>query len=114
MHANIGFSTYYSMPTPCFSNAILTRSETKLQHTHNHVQWNLSTTDTLGTEKQFAIQKFPLFRGYFICIAMYLDPQKQSVIERFSLLGEFVNRGSTVCTVHTKIVKHLNTHLSYG
>ena len=29
-------------------------------------------------------------------IALYLDPQRQSVIERFSLLGEFVTRGSTV------------------
>ena len=29
-------------------------------------------------------------------IAIYLDPQKQSVIERFVLLGEFVMRGSAV------------------
>ena len=53
---------------------------------------NLSTTDTLGAEKQFVIQRFPLFRGCFICIAVYLDPQKWSAIERFSLLGEFVIR----------------------
>ena len=29
-------------------------------------------------------------------IAIYLDPQKQSAIERFVLLGEFVMRGSAV------------------
>ena len=61
-----------------------------------HIQKNLSMTDTLGPEKQVAIQRFPLFRSYFICIAIYLDPQKQSVIERFSLLGEFVISSSTV------------------
>jgi hypothetical protein len=64
--------------------------------TNSSIQWNLSITDTLGPEKQFVVQRFPLFRGYFICIAIYLDPQKQSVIERFPLLGEFVIRGSTV------------------
>ena len=52
--------------------------------------------DTLGPEKQFVIQRFPLFRGYFICIAICLDPRKQSAIERFLLLGEFVTRGATV------------------
>ena len=57
---------------------------------------NLSITDTLGPEKQFVIQRFPLFRGYYICIAIHLDPQKQSVMERFSQLGEFVMSGSTV------------------
>ena len=55
--------------------------------------------DTLGPEKQFAIQRFPLFRGYFVCIAIYLVPQKQSVIERFLLLGEFVVRGLTVVII---------------
>ena len=64
------------------------------------IQWNLCITDTLGTEKQFAVQRFPLFRGYFIHIAIYLDPEKQSVIERFSLLVEFVIRGSTVMCTH--------------
>ena len=54
------------------------------------IQWNLSIMDTLGTEKQFIVQRFPLFRGYLICTAIYLVPQKLSVIERFSLLGEFV------------------------
>ena len=38
------------------------------------VQWNLSIMDTLRTEKQFVIQRFPLFRGYFIDIAIYLNP----------------------------------------
>ena len=28
-------------------------------------------------------------------IAIHLDPQKQSVVERFPLVGEFVVRGST-------------------
>ena len=51
------------------------------------IQLNLSITDTLGPEKQFVIQRFPLFRGYLISIAISLDPQKQSVIERFLLLG---------------------------
>ena len=60
------------------------------------IQGNVSITDTLGPEKQLVVQRFPLFRGYFIHIAIYLDPQKQSVIESFSLLGEFVMRGSTV------------------
>ena len=60
------------------------------------IQWNLSITDTLGTEKQFVIQRFPLFRGCFIYMAIHSDPQKQSVIERFPLLGEFVIRGSSV------------------
>ena len=50
---------------------------------------------TLETEKQFVIRRFSLFRDYFICIAIYLDPQKQSVIERFLLLGEFVVRDSS-------------------
>ena len=62
-----------------------------------YIQRKVSIIDTLGTEKQFVIQRFPLFRGCFICTAIYLDPQKQSVIERFSLLGEFVIRGSTEC-----------------
>ena len=31
-----------------------------------------------------------------MCTAIYLDPQKQSVIEKFPLLGEFVIRGSSV------------------
>ena len=31
-----------------------------------------------------------------MCIIVYLGPHKQSVIERFLLLGEFVIRGSTV------------------
>ena len=70
--------------------------------THMHalyiIQWNLSITDALGTEKQFVIQRFPLFRGYFTHITTYLDPQGQSVIERFPLFGEFVIRGSSVYT----------------
>ena len=62
---------------------------------YSRLEWNLSITDTLGPEKQFVIQRFPLLRGYFICTAIYQVPQKQSVIERFPLLGEFVIRGST-------------------
>jgi hypothetical protein len=50
----------------------------------------------LGPEQQLVALKFPPFRDYSICIAIYLDPQKQSVIERFLLLGEFVIRGSAV------------------
>jgi hypothetical protein len=34
------------------------------------------TSDTLGPEKQFIIQRFPLFKGRLTCIAIYLDPQK--------------------------------------
>ena len=33
--------------------------------------------------------------AHFIHIAIYLDPHKQSVIERFPLLGKFVIRGFT-------------------
>ena len=46
-------------------------------------------THTLGTEKQFVVQRFTLFRSYFTHITIYLDPQKQSFVERFPLL----NRG---------------------
>ena len=46
-----------------------------------------------GYTEQSVIERFPLFRGYFICTAMNLDPQKQSVIERFQVLEEFVTRG---------------------
>ena len=60
------------------------------------IQWTLSIMDTLGTKKQFIVQRFTLFRGYLKCTAIYLDPPKLSVIERFSLLGEFVKRGFTV------------------
>ena len=60
-----------------------------------YVQWNLSITNTLGTEKQCAIKRFPLLRrGCFTSIGIRLDPPKQSVMERFSLLEEFVIRGS--------------------
>ena len=52
------------------------------------VQWNLSITDALVTEKHFVMQRFPPFGGYFTCVTIYLDPQKQSVIERFMLSGE--------------------------
>ena len=63
--------------------------------THVVVQWDLSIMDTLGLEKQFVIQRVPLFRGCFICTTFYADPQKQSVIERFPPLGEFVISNST-------------------
>ena len=59
-----------------------------------YMQWNLSITDTLGPEKQFVTQRYPLLRGYFTCIAIYLVPQKQSVIERLPLVGEFVIIGA--------------------
>jgi hypothetical protein len=54
-----------------------------------------TVTDTLGPENQFAVQRFPLFRGYFMCIAIYLDPYEQSAtVCQTPLLGEFVIRGS--------------------
>ena len=40
-----------------------------------YIQRNLSITDTLGPDEQFAIQRFPLFRGYFTCATIYLVPQ---------------------------------------
>ena len=46
--------------------------------------------DTSGTEKQFAMQRFPLFSGCFTCIIIYLDPHKQSVIESFLICGELI------------------------
>ena len=52
--------------------------------------------DTLGTDKGVVIQRFPLIRGYFVRIAIYLDPHKQSVMEKFSLLGTFVVRSSAI------------------
>ena len=42
------------------------------------------------------MQRFPLLRGCFTCMTIYLDPHKQSVIQRFPLLGNFVIRGPTV------------------
>ena len=51
----------------------------------------------LGAEKGVVIQRFTLFRGCFVHMAMYLDPHEQSVIERFSLSGKLV-RGSTAFT----------------
>ena len=46
--------------------------------------------DTLGTEKQTesVMQRFPLFRGYFVRIAIFLGPQKLFVIlEVFTIRG---------------------------
>ena len=63
------------------------------------IQWDLSIMDTLGPEKQFVVQRFPLFRGCFTCVTIYLVPQQQSVIERFPLLRELVVRGSPVHTI---------------
>ena len=69
----------------------------RYQHQNKHTQYvctylqqNLSITDTLGPGKQFVIQRFPLFRGYFIYIAIYLVSQTWSVMERFPLLGELM------------------------
>ena len=47
------------------------------------IQWKLSITDTLGNEKQFVMESFPLL----ICIAaMCPVPQKQSAaLERFAI-----------------------------
>jgi hypothetical protein len=39
--------------------------------------------DTLVTEIQFVIQRFPLSGDHFICTIIYLDPQKQTAIERY-------------------------------
>ena len=55
---------------------------------------NFSVMDTLETDKLFVIQRFPLFKGHFRCIAIHLVLHKQSVLEKFLLLGEFVIRGS--------------------
>ena len=44
-------------------------------------------------------------------IAIYLDPQKQSVIERFSLLGEFVMRGSTVLYSYAWLCTRTDVHM---
>ena len=69
---------------------------------------NLSTTDTLGPENQFVMQRFPLFREvYFVCLAICLDPQKQSVIERFLLPGVSVTRDSTVLATYAHVVLEL-------
>ena len=55
-----------------------------------------------GNRKQFAIQRFTLFGVHIFRIVIDLDTQGQSVIGRFSLLEEFVLRGSTVPgLVHT-------------
>ena len=69
--------------------------------TNSSIQWNLSITDTLRPEKQFAMQRFSQFRGCFTYRAIYLVPPKQFVIERFLLLGKFVIRGSTVYDVRS-------------
>ena len=46
-----------------------------------------------------------------MCTAICLDPWKLSVIERFTLLGEFVIRGSTVFSshMHAIIIVRLRT-----
>ena len=65
-----------------------------------HIQWNLSVTDTLGTEyiTVCCTEVTTIFRYYFVCITIYLDPEN-SVIERFSLLGEFVIGGYAIYTI---------------
>ena len=67
-------------------------------------QWNLSITDTLEIEKQFVIERFPLFRGCFMYMAIHSGPQVQFVIERFPLLGEFVMRDFTVLHLQKNLV----------
>jgi hypothetical protein len=67
-HTGSDFEHHYTCThKPIFSHSILMPSL--------HLWWNLSITDTLGTEKQFAIQRLPLLRGYFTCMSIYLDPQ---------------------------------------
>ena len=50
----------------------------------------------LGPEKHCVIQRFLLFKGYLIHTAIYPGSQKDSVLERFLLLGEFVIRGCSI------------------
>ena len=52
--------------------------------------------DTLGPEKQFVIRTKVSTTQRLFYMHSCLVLQKQSVIERFSLLREFVIRGSTV------------------
>ena len=51
-------------------NSITTRSDFEVSPDIGlviiRIQWNLSITDALGPEKQFVVQRFPLFRGYLI------------------------------------------------
>ena len=47
-----------------------------------------------GTRKIVCYMEVSTIKRLVTCIAIYLDPQKQSVMERFLLLGEFVVRGS--------------------
>ena len=51
---------------------------------------------TLGTEKQFIIQRCPLFSVYLIYIAIYPFPQRQSANTVSTVLGKLVVRFTTV------------------
>ena len=51
------------------------------------VQWYLSITNTLGTEKQFAIWRFPLFRGYFIHTVIHITSKAVCFREVFTIRG---------------------------
>ena len=55
------------------------------------LQWNFSITDNLGTEKHTEVSTI---QRLFYTHNNLLGLTKQSVIERFPLLGEFVIRGS--------------------
>ena len=63
--------------------------------------------DNLGPVKQFVTQSFPLLRGYLICIAICLEPQKLSAIVRFSVLGGFVIRCYTLHKLTTSTVSFI-------
>ena len=55
-------------------------SEHDLSLEIKEVQRNLSITDTLGTEKQFVMKRFPIFRGYFICSTIYIWTHESSLL----------------------------------
>ena len=58
------------------------------------------------------VRTIPLFSGCFTCIAIYLDSQKQSAIQRFLLFGESTIRGFTIHATANIYVRTYQDHRS--
>ena len=74
---------------------------------YTRIQWDLSITDTLGTEKQFAIQRFPLFRGYFYTHNKLFGPAETVCYREVS-----TTRG--VCCLHMHVCSFCVMTTTFG
>ena len=63
------------------------------------IQWDLSTADTLGTDKQFVIERFPLFGGCFIHITICLDPHTYVCTRDPPNTGHFGTAPAPICSL---------------